>query len=222
MSVDYKEKVRRLLALSKSPEEHEAKAALLKAQELMAKHKLTEADLEESQKQSVKDKITDITCSKRRDPWIINLSAVIAKNYCCMGYRRHEYGQQTQAIGFIGLEDDVEICVAIFKYAVDCVRSEIRRIKKENTGYSQRYISSLCNGYGYGFVRGISAALSEQQASQSGEWGLVLVLPEEVKKASQNFEKQKFVPKAQDEIDPEDYKRGYRDGTEFNPAKRLT
>ena len=35
-----KDKLTRLLALSQSPEEEEAKAALLKARELMAKHKL--------------------------------------------------------------------------------------------------------------------------------------------------------------------------------------
>lgn len=33
---DLKDKIRKLLALAKSPEEHEAKAALLKARQLMA------------------------------------------------------------------------------------------------------------------------------------------------------------------------------------------
>ena len=42
---DYKDKIRKLLALAQSPVEAEAKAALLKARELMAKHKLTEAEL---------------------------------------------------------------------------------------------------------------------------------------------------------------------------------
>ena len=37
---DYKDKIRKLLALAQSPVEAEAKAALLKARELMAKHKL--------------------------------------------------------------------------------------------------------------------------------------------------------------------------------------
>ena len=42
---DLKDKIRKLLALAKSPEEHEAKAALLKARQLMAEHKLTEEEL---------------------------------------------------------------------------------------------------------------------------------------------------------------------------------
>ena len=78
---DYKDKIRKLLALAQSPEEAEAKAALLRARELMAKHKLTEADLEEAKNQAVRNVLTDITCSKRRDPWIVNLSAVIGEMF---------------------------------------------------------------------------------------------------------------------------------------------
>lgn len=61
---DYKDKIRKLLALAQSPEEAEAKAALLRARELMAQHKLTEADLEEAKKQAVRDVKTDITEGK--------------------------------------------------------------------------------------------------------------------------------------------------------------
>ena len=42
--MDYKEKIRKLLALAESENENEAKAALLKARELMAEHKLSEMD----------------------------------------------------------------------------------------------------------------------------------------------------------------------------------
>ena len=41
---DIKGKIRHLLALAESPNENEARAALLKARELMARHKLTEAE----------------------------------------------------------------------------------------------------------------------------------------------------------------------------------
>lgn len=108
---DYKEKIKKLLALAQSPSEAEAKAALLKARKLMAEYKLTEADLKEAEEQPVKDILTDITCSKRRDPWIVNLSTIIGRNYCCQGYIRRNKHKQTILIGFIGLENDVEVCV---------------------------------------------------------------------------------------------------------------
>lgn len=43
---DYREKIKKLLALSESSNEHEAKSALLKAKKLMAEHKIAEIDLE--------------------------------------------------------------------------------------------------------------------------------------------------------------------------------
>ena len=47
MTADYKEKIKKLLALAESPNEHEAKAALLKARQLMAEHKIAEAELKD-------------------------------------------------------------------------------------------------------------------------------------------------------------------------------
>ena len=55
MAIDYKEKIRKLLALAESPVEAEARAALLKARQLMAEHKLTERECREAEKQAVKD-----------------------------------------------------------------------------------------------------------------------------------------------------------------------
>ena len=41
MEMNYKAKIKKLLALAESPVEAEAQAALLKAREMMAKHKLS-------------------------------------------------------------------------------------------------------------------------------------------------------------------------------------
>lgn len=38
--MDYKDKIKKLLALAESPNENEAQAALLKARQLMAEHKI--------------------------------------------------------------------------------------------------------------------------------------------------------------------------------------
>lgn len=221
MATDYKDKIRKLLALAESPVEAEAKIALLKARELMAKHKLTEAELGEAENQAVRNVLTDVTCSKRRDPRIIHLGAVIGENYCCTSYRSHNPGQQTQMVGFIGLEEDVEICTAIFKYAVDCVRSEIKRIKKECRDYPTNYVRSLCASYGYGFAAGVLEAFRKQQEENKEEWGLVLVMPQEVIEASRQLKRKEFKANAQDEIDPFAYKAGHTKGSDFDPKRRL-
>lgn len=220
-SKDYKEKIRKLLSLAESPNEHEARSALLKARQLMAEHKLTEAELKDVGKKEVKNIRTDITCSKRRNPWIVDLSSVIGENYCCRGYRTHGYGRQTQEIGFVGFEDDVEICVEIFKYAVDCALSGIKQIKRENSCYSSKYTKRLSDSFGYGFSRGISEAFEKQQEKNEAGWGLVLIVPKEVEEATQDWKAEVFQARTAEEISAGAYTAGYYEVKEFDPARRL-
>lgn len=67
--MDYKDKIRKLLALAKSPEPEEAKLALLKARKLMAEHKLTERDLKEHDTTVIQQEI-DETFSKKANSWM--------------------------------------------------------------------------------------------------------------------------------------------------------
>ena len=78
MEKDYREKIKKLLALAESSNEHEAKAALLKAKELMAEHKLSEMDVKDAGKKEVKEILLEgMQASTRYNPWIIPLSTVI-------------------------------------------------------------------------------------------------------------------------------------------------
>ena len=216
-----KEKIANLLALSQSPNENEAKAALLKARELMAKHKLAEAELGGTEKRAVRDIRTSVTFSRRRDPWIGALSSVIGENYCCKVYRAHAQGKQTQTVGFIGLEEDAGICTAIFSYAVDCVHSGIKRMKKERRREHPGHVKALCDSYGYGFAKGVMDAFSGQQEEHKDEWGLALTIPKEVMDASGHLGHDDFKARAQEGILPGGYARGYADGSRFDPSRRL-
>lgn len=126
---NYKEKIKKLLALSESSNEHEAKAALLKAKQLMIEHKITESDLTDRESKVKKIK-SGVTYSARRDPWIPLLADTLARNYLCQFVRFSRKGMQTKGVGFWGLEDDAEICTKVFEYAVDCIHSECKKIKK--------------------------------------------------------------------------------------------
>lgn len=101
MAGDYREKIRKLLALAESSNEHEAKAALIKAHQLMAEHGLSVRDLREYTSQTVKKILTNIGYTKRRDPWIVLLSGILATNYCCKAYVSREKYKETKYIGFI-------------------------------------------------------------------------------------------------------------------------
>lgn len=87
-----KDKIAKLLALAESPNEAEAKAALLKARELMAKNKLTPEECQKQKNQKVVKDFTDIQCTAMTNPWAASLSAVIADNYCCRAINRKRKG----------------------------------------------------------------------------------------------------------------------------------
>lgn len=223
MEKDYREKIKRLLALAESPNEHEAKAALLKAKELMAKHKLSELDVKDVGKKEVKEVLLEgMQASTRYNPWIIPLSTVIGENYCCKAFNNKYSGKQLRTIGFVGFEEDVQICEQVFRYAVNCVELKLKEIKKENSCYSAQYRKKLCDGYGYGFMVGAQEAFEKQKKENEEKgWGLVMVMPQEVTEHIKDFKRENFNKNAGSKLDANAFGIGYTDGKKFDPTKRL-
>lgn len=222
--MDYKDKIRKLLALAKSPEPEEAKLALLKARKLMAEHKLTERDLEERNTTVIKRAIGE-TFSKKANSWMDPLSVIIGENYCCSAFRCKISAKTTVwHVGFIGLEGDFEICVKIFRYAVRCVKSEQKKLRKQHRDYyTPQEIAKICDSYGYGFARGVYEAFTRQN-EENQEYGLVLKVPKEVKDELEKIGlpkefKKTPQPKTVGELDAA--WRGVEDGKKFDPSNKL-
>lgn len=153
------------------------------------------------------------------------MADIIGESYCCQGYRDHFRGKQTQHIGFIGLENDVDICVFAFKYAVDCILSKTKEMteKYKRLEYSSEYIMRLCSSYGYGFAYGVKKAFDKQQQEKPQEWGLVLVMPQEVINATQHLGNKEFGSKAakKENISSNAFSIGYDDGSKFDLKHKL-
>lgn len=65
---EIKKKIAKLLALSSSPNEKEAQEALLKARELMAKHKLSPEECQQGSSAKVVMRTVGVECTKMTDP----------------------------------------------------------------------------------------------------------------------------------------------------------
>jgi len=225
---DYKEKIKKLLALAESNNEHEARAALLKAKELMAEYKIDEIDLVDIKDRKVKRIYTDYEYTKRGEWWIANLANVIAENYCCRCAANIPYkGAQKRQIFFIGLEGDVEICEKIFAYAVDSARKFGKLYLKDNyKGYNltSQDKNRIKNSYAIGFSNGVKEAFENQKAEKvaSGEdgWGLVMIIPKEVNDDCAGFRHDTY--RSKNRVVYHDAKSdGYSEGCKFNPNGRL-
>lgn len=217
------EKIAKLLALAESPVEAEAKAALLKARELMAEHKLRPEDIGPAQNERVIKEHVGIQTTKLTTPWAVLLSDTVARHYCCKAYRTHWKGRKMDEIGFIGLEDDFKVCAMVFRYAYDCIMARCREIKEDcrrHYQYPAAQTRQLCNAYGWGFTNGLLSAF-KAQTEKHQEWGLVLVVPKAVKEAASTLKDVSYAEPVITAQSKEMARMGYEDGQRFNPARRL-
>lgn len=217
-----KDRVAKLLALAgNNPSAEEAKKALLKAREIMAEHKLLPHECGYIKSQKVITSLVGVDVTGRKNSWGCELSAIIAKHYCCLAYRSHKKYEKTQRIGFSGLEDDFAICSRVFRYAFDCVAEESERIFKDGEGwYSTSYRRQRAESYGWAFCRGLHAAFEEQNKEHQ-EWGLVLVVPPEVKNGELGNSKSSVYGSRKTCDDRDIMKKGYSDGYNFDPSNKL-
>lgn len=213
--MDIRDKISKLLALADSPNEHEAKAALLKARELMAVHKLQPEDMAKVKSSKVIKKTVGITCTKMTNSWATKLSAVIAEHYCCKAYREHYPYSKKVKIGFIGLEEDFDICTKMYEYAFGFLDNRCKSIKKSRKDiYPSAKCRDMANSYGFGFCSGLEYALKKQKEEHQ-EWGIVLAAPKEVMDVVQTIGKASSYTEAKLD-DRELVQEGYRDGQKFN------
>ena len=206
-------KVRKLLAKAENnPFPHEAQTALLKAQEFMAKHGISMADVEDSKvpdrNEVIDQEITNIT----RTPWWQKwLSTIIADNFRCHVYTRIRGGRSV--IRFIGRRDDIEIAKNVFSFAAQAIRF-----------YSDRYLNELRkrglptkgvrNDYIRGFLKGLTDKFAEQV--NKNDWGLVLVKDAEVDTVFNNLTlKNRKGPLIQSAQNQHAISEGYRRGQAF-------
>lgn len=215
--MDYKDKIKKLLALAESPVEAEARAAMLKAKELLVKYKVEMSDLTKNVDQDVIEIDTGMTFTARTDYWMSPLSAVIAENYCCIAIIQHLKHKQTQHVIFVGLEQDAMICKEIFMFAVSCIRSDIQANTPNYIATNTKAKRSFSSNYACGYVMGIKSAF-EQQKEDNPAWALVLTVPE----AAQNIVNSAPIKTYNiHNFDDQAYEQGITDGKKFSPSRTL-
>ena len=222
--MDIKDRIAKLLTLAgNNPSESEAQAALLKARELMAEHKLRPEEVQKGENIKVIRECIGLTCTKMTDAWLPPLCSTIAKHYCCIAFRRHEARAKHVTMYLVGLEEDFALCKRIILYAYSCVkdRCDALRREKKRQGWDARSIREVCNAYGVGFQSGLKAAYDEQDAEHQ-EWGLVLAIPQPVKAATSDLGK----PSTYVKIPVNDWRsnyaaQGYYEGRKFDPGTKL-
>ncbi|AZV56779.1 DUF2786 domain-containing protein [Clostridium sp. AWRP] len=210
------EKVKKLLALSESSNENEAQLAMIKAQEILAKYKLSLKEVKEFKKINSKiiKKVSDITF--RTSKWKAELADVIANNFGCYIYFETK---RTHKIVFLGKEEDAMVCNIILEYAIDSIESTMRVIKYS---YRKNRMSTrgITNDYAMGFIEGLNYRF-EKQKQNNREWGLVLMRDADVTETYNNMDFRKNLNCDVDFEYSEIYDQGVEDGKKFSISDKV-
>lgn len=205
-------KIKNLLDLANNnPNEHEALAAALKAQELMAKHGIDASaiDVDETKDEIYHAVYTD-NGKHEMKKWKQSLCVVVARNFRCKVY------MQGTAIIFYGYKKDAEVALEVFKFlyktgnklALKCWNTAKKH--GENT-------KGLMNTYLMGFIAGIREALDKQCMA------LMIVIPQEVTDSYDEMSKNWKHRQSTITIshDPKTYEQGRRDGKDAVSARQI-
>lgn len=177
-------KIQKLLALSKSSNENEAHNAMIMAQRLLIKYKLSIKDIDQYENQNIKVNENRTGIKFRGKNWKSNLSRVVADNFGC--YLFYRTGR-THEICFYGKEEDVIICNIILEYAIKCINSNgDKLIKKMKQDRRRKHFEGIKNDYALGFVSGLDEKF-KQQIKSNKEWKLVLLKDQIVIDSYKNF-----------------------------------
>lgn len=200
-----KRRVKKLLALSKSPNENEAAAALRKANELMADYKLTAEQFSDYTKAKVKG-------TKRFIRWRVVLANAVENLYATYHYTDHEGN-----IVFIGEELDVFMSTEMYKYLV----KTIDRMAKQNIRKNAKY------KYRQSYRAGIANRLYDRmyELGQQCSWRNPKELKAQKKQIAEFVEKQVAIETSKkkfEKANPLAFSKGNNDANGINLSRQMT
>lgn len=207
-----REKIKKLLSLANSSNEHESKAAMLKAQSLMAQYKLSIKDFEEKESKIIQ-KVTDLYYTGYKNNYRNYMANNLSEFYCCTNCIQTTIGSSKRYLVLVGFEEDVKILEDIIKFADSCIYEWFGWYKYYNSyKYTNEYLNALKNSYGRGFTDGLVKLLKEQTEHIEQEWGLVMATPQEAKDFIKELNKADRIDMNVDFDKTSIYSEGVRDG----------
>lgn len=198
------DKIQKLLDLAgNNPNENEAKAALLKAQELMAKYNIEQEQLHPGEK--IKYSLELAKC--KITPRDKQICVIIANSFACKVILT---GGQKRYFGFFGREDNAKAAASAMDFIHKVLEQGIRRVCAEHgLKASQAGAALIYNSYAIGFIHGLKDTMNAQTKA------LAVVVPQDVRdKFNERFTSLKSARKSSIKYsgDTDVMNKGYIDG----------
>lgn len=211
------EKISNLLSLANNnPNENEAIAAALKAQELMAKYDIEIVEIEGKAKEEEEIIKNIISFEKNTGyciKWRFSLARVIADNF-----RVKFYSIGRDDVCFYGYKSDAKIAGQVFNYIFSTGNKLSCKYyyKCKNAGKNTK---GVMNAYLTGFIKGLKDVLEKQSHE------LMIVTPQEVSDKYEEMIKGKgfrsFNTSISSAYDPDAYETGRQEGRDTANARSI-
>ena len=203
------EQIKKLFELARNnPSAHEAQAATLKAQELMAKNDIEMAEVENvdlsKEPEEIDTSVVEVGAKKFKYP----LAHTVADNFKCKFYLNGK-----NRIVFYGHRTDARIAAETFRFLFEMADKMGTRLHHQAYRRGER-TDGIYNSCVMGFIAGVRDALAEQSKA------LMVIVPEDVKEQYAQFSRGFKVSHTRS---PEAYRGGaYREGRQagYNAMKR--
>lgn len=168
------DKLRKVLALTSSPNENEAAAASGHLARLLAAHNLDIADLEKrgAAAPGIDTKAHDL--GKAAFKWKLNLANAIADHYFCYAL----VDDRLKTVRFIGRPDNVDSLIMLYGWIIDQIKrvsADERRRHQDLTGEHIDPLRWQVN-FGLGAVERLRDRLYEQRQREQDDAGTALVV----------------------------------------------
>jgi len=204
------EKIKKLLALSKSCNEHEAALAASHVQRLLSEHNLAMADIETSPKPEKADRV-ETTVSRTLPKWVRHLCAGVSSAFDCQAIHHPATG----IMSFIGVGADVQIAAYTFCHLDKTIRRLSAAYMKHqvSVGIKNRHRELIRQSYYLGAVSTINQRLAAQKRETPITPGALIPLKEGlVKQAISEFGNIRTVRSRRSYINNGAYSEGQADG----------
>lgn len=184
-------KIQGLLAIAKDEKnDEESQSAFILAQKLMMKHNI-EMNQVESESETKEVSNDSVTVYKTLLWWERSLATIISENFRVKWYYEGKYvnNRRKNRITFLGFKHDIELAKEMYILAYDvlvhCAKEFVENFYQENAHLNRSRATTfdIKNSYMRGFLEGMGEKFEEQVAEMKQEYGLVVLMPVEVKEA---------------------------------------
>ena len=214
------EKIKKLLALANSSNEHEAALAAGHAQRLLSEHNLAMADIEAAHRPDKADTV-ETAVSMSLPKWMRHLSAGVSTAFDCQAIHHPATGKMT----FIGVGADVQIAAYTFTYLDRTVRKLCSAYMKQHADSSManRHRELMRQSYYLGAVSTITGRLREQKVQTPVTTGALVPVKEGlIRQAMNEIGNLRTMHSRRSYINSDAYSRGQTDGGQVGIHQGVT